>query len=134
MEGGQDKATAAARHLEALRLRQRGLPYDEIAARIGYANRSVAYKAVMKALTGQMREPAEQVRELEIDRLDGMLLALQEKIASGDTRAIDTGLRIMERRARLLGLDAPQSIDVTSKGEGLVTRIEIAPVHEPTAE
>lgn len=131
---GHGRAASAARHLEALKLRQRGLTYGEIAERIGYANSSVAYKAVMLELKRQMREPAEQVRELEIDRLDRMLLALQPKIDAGDTRAIDTALRIMERRARLLGLDAPQSIDVTSKGDALITRIEIAPVNDPAAE
>ena len=131
---GQGKAAIAARHLEALRLRQRGLTYDAIAERIGYANSSVAYKAVMLELKRQMKEPAEQVRELEIERLDRMLLALQPKIDAADTRAIDTALRLMERRARLLGLDAPQSIDVTSKGDALITRIEIAPVHDPNAE
>jgi hypothetical protein len=33
------------------------------------------------------------------------------KALNGDVRAVDSVLRIMERRAKLLGLDAPTKID-----------------------
>jgi hypothetical protein len=54
-----------------------------------------------------MAEAAEDVRELETQRLDAMLFALRTKIKQGDVRAIDTAIRIADRRAKLLGLDAP---------------------------
>jgi hypothetical protein len=47
------------------------------------------------------------VRELELTRLDAMLLPLWRRVQAGEEKAIDRALRIMERRARLLGLDAP---------------------------
>jgi len=49
-------------------------------------------------------EPLEQVRQLELMRLDRLLLAIPKAI-SGDLAAIDRCLAIGARRARLLGLD-----------------------------
>lgn len=126
-----DQLTAQERQLKALELRRTGMQYALIAEALGYADPAGAFKAAMSALKRATKEPADAVREMELARLDGMLHALQDKIAAADTRAIDTALRIMDRRARFLGLDAPQSIDVTTKGEPFVTRIEIAPAPKP---
>lgn len=40
-----------------------------------------------------------------------MTQKLQRRINAGDDKAIGCALRIMERRAKLLGLDAPLEID-----------------------
>jgi len=45
---------------------------------------------------------------LEALRLDQMQAALWQRATDGEVRAIDRILRIMERRARLLGLDEPE--------------------------
>ncbi len=47
-------------------------------------------------------------------RLDRLQEALWPKAISGDTRAADVVLRIMNRRARMLGIDAPARIDITA--------------------
>ena len=59
----------------------------------------------------------EDVRELEVQRLDELLLSIWPQARKGNHGAVDRVLRIMERRARLLGLDAPTRADVTSGGE-----------------
>lgn len=63
--------------------------------------------------------PAEKaLRELELDRLDRYLLAA-ETIAHEATdpkdkmAALDRAMKVQERRAKLLGLDAPERHDVT---------------------
>ena len=104
----QDQSIRAhERQLQALELRKAGASYEAIAERLGYADRSGAYRAVKAALTLTLREPAEELRSLEAERLDGMLLPLWRRVQAGDEKAIDRALHIMERRARLLGLDAP---------------------------
>ena len=50
---------------------------------------------------------------LEMARLDRMLFILEPKIVEGDIKAIDCALRIMERRAKYLGLDAPEKLALT---------------------
>jgi len=52
-------------------------------------------------------ETAEEIRRLELERLDAMLFAIGPEVRKGSYGAIDRALKIMERRARLLGLDAP---------------------------
>ena len=47
-----------------------------------------------------------------------MLLALWRRVQNGDERAIDRVLRIMERRAKLLGLDAAAKTEHTGKEGG----------------
>jgi hypothetical protein len=96
---------AHERHLQALELRKAGVTYEVIAGQLGYANASGARKAVVSALKATLREPAAELRELELARLDAMLLPLWRRVQAGDEKAIDRALRIMERRARLLGLD-----------------------------
>jgi hypothetical protein len=60
-----------------------------------------------------LQEPADEVRQLELLRLDRYLSAIAEKVDSGDLKAIDRALKIMERRSKLLGLDAPQKVAPT---------------------
>jgi hypothetical protein len=96
---------AHERHLQALELRKAGVTYEVIAGQLGYANASGARKAVVSALKATLREPAAEVRELELARLDAMLLPLWRRVQAGDEKVVDRALRIMERRARLLGLD-----------------------------
>lgn len=100
------------RTLEALKLRQAGYTYDEIAARTGYKSKGAAFKAVSRGLKITLREPANQVRELEIGRLDAMIKALWPNAERGNLGAVDRVLKIMERRAKLLGLDSAQEITI----------------------
>ena len=60
------RVQALERHMEALRLRILGEPYDAIAQQLGFASRSGAHRAVMSALTKTLREPAEELRTLEL--------------------------------------------------------------------
>lgn len=57
----------------------------------------------------------------QVARLDRMLTSLWDKVRQGNERAIDTALRVEERRAKLLGLDAVvrNAVDVTSGGEAV---------------
>ena len=126
--------TTAERDAEAARLRVRGLGSTEIGKQLGMS-RQAATMAVKRALTEVVREPAEQVRALELDRLDllyrtalGVMAKSHPMVQNGrvvrdqdgrpveDPRprlaAIDRLLRIQERRSRLLGLDAPTKTDV----------------------
>jgi len=110
---------AAERQRQALELRKTGQTYDAIAQALGYRNPSCAYRAIERALKKTLQQPADSVRQLEIARLDAMLHALWGRALGSKTRPpnpliVDRILRLMERRARLLGLDAPVKTDVTS--------------------
>jgi len=72
-------------------------------------------------------EPAEQVRKAELGRLDRLLMAHWPAAVDGDAKATQTVLQIMDRRARYLGLDAPQRIDLTAWIRDMAEREGIDP-------
>jgi len=104
---------AAERQARALELRKAGATFQQIADQLGYANRAAARNAVMRALQSIIGEPAQELRQLELERLDAMMLGLWPRARKGDEAAVDRVLKIMERRAKLLGLDTPARTDVT---------------------
>lgn len=115
-------AEAAARQAKALRLRRDGMSYEQIASRLGYADRSSAHKAVKSAIAEITKEPAADVKALELRRLDDLyfdaLRARRKAIACGDIEAqlkADTvALKVSERRSKLEGLDAPTKVQDVS--------------------
>ncbi len=94
---------------EALELRRAGHTYAAIGEQLGLS-KTMAFKLVRQGMEeGRIAigEAADQLRAEELSRLDGMLSAVWPKAAKGDLAAVDRVLKIGERRARLLGLDAP---------------------------
>src|SRR5690606_34877588 len=120
MRGKTKTIKAHDRMLAALELRKQGLTYRQIAAQTGYKSAQAAHKAVMTALQRTTQEPADEVRKLELERLDALLFGVWEAAINGDDKAVNNALRIMERRAQLLGLDAPVKIEVAAPNQGPV--------------
>lgn len=106
---------AIERQKQALDLRKAGATYDAIAKKLEYANGSGAEHAVKAALKATIQDSADDVRRMELERLDALLLQMWTQTQKGNLGAVDRVLRIMERRSKLLGLDAPtkQEIAVT---------------------
>ena len=105
---------ARVRGQQAIKLRMAGATLDDIAKQLDFKSTAGAYKSVMrelKATAQDMGEGIEAVRQLELKRLDQMLFPLWSQVLAGDVAATTTALRIQERRAALLGLDAPKQIE-----------------------
>lgn len=62
----------------------------------------------------QSPEDRQKWLTIEVEKLGQMEFALANDCRHGNQGAIDRALRIMERRARLLGLDAPTKIAPTT--------------------
>ena len=105
---------ARVRGQQAIKLRMAGATLDDIAKQLDFKSAAGAYKSVMrelKATAQDMGEGYEAVRQLELKRLDQMQFPLWPQVLAGDVAATTTALRIQERRAALLGLDAPKQIE-----------------------
>jgi len=106
-------AVTQARRVQALDLRLAGASYRQIAVVLGVGVKT-AWLDVNRALREYLTEPSDQVRAAEVARLERLFMAHWPKAISGDKEATYTVLAIMDRRARLLGLDAPKRIDITA--------------------
>jgi hypothetical protein len=96
----------------ALALRRAGGTYRAISDALNLSGPGRAWKLVDRALRDFIEEPAESVRALALARLDDMLLAIWPLARKGHLGAVDRVLKIEERRAKLLGLDAPVKSEV----------------------
>ena len=65
----------------------------------------------------------QQIRDLDLAELDALQAALRLSARSGDTQSIALSVKIMERRAQLLGLDAPQQL--THRGDLVISEVII---------
>lgn len=115
--------TALDRQRQALELRKSGLTFEAIAAQLDYKHASGAAFAVASALKKTLQEPADSVRMIELARLDAMLAGLWKLATHGDTYAVDRVLKIMDRRAAYLGLDAPKEVKVAHEMEVFAGRV-----------
>jgi hypothetical protein len=99
------------KEIRVLELRRVGLTWQRIADEVGYADHTGAYAAYKRAIKRTMQQPADELREQELDRIDRLQVAIWPNAMKGDTRAILTIIRLMERRAKLTGLDMPIKIE-----------------------
>lgn len=125
------------RDAEAAELRANGATYQQIADQLGYTDRSNARHGVQRALADTIREPADEVRQIQLAQLDRLtrealkvlerthVTVSQGRVIKDDEgkpleddapvlNAIDRLLKIAERRSKLLGLDAPSKVEVLS--------------------
>src|ERR1017187_5962990 len=133
---------------ETLKLRSKGWTYRQIANHMGIEP-STAFYRCQRALAEIPAETADEYRRLELEKLDAQEQKANEVLArehvfvsqggkvvyDGPEKLLDSGpilqaintlLKIGERRSRLLGLDAPvkQSVEViTYDGNSIEARV-----------
>ncbi len=113
----------------ALALRMAGTPYPDIAAELGIReDTAIGYvREQVERLRGEEVRRVDVARELELARLDAMQARVWPRAVEGDTRAALTVLKIMDRRAKLLGLDAPVKVDVEHRIPDLTAQYGVDP-------
>ena len=138
----------ATRRVYVLNLRKAGMTYAEIAAatlrKFGeeqlpsgwderYAHKDV--KRELDKLQAEIAESVDDIRQMELERLNDLLKGLWPQVAKSNPKlpAVDRVLRVMDRRAKLMGLDAPTKSEITGEdGNALTIRVEY--VEAPTTE
>lgn len=103
----RNRPLAAWRKARAVELAIAGRTYEQIAAEVGYANRGTAYKVVQKALRSRTVAAVDELRSLEVDRLDALQASLWPDAMAGDVPAVSACAKIVTQRCRLLGLFEP---------------------------
>ena len=112
------------RKLRALDLRRAGLSYRQIGEELNVSY-NTAHRDVRQALEALLEvehDKADEVRRIELQRLDELWRGLWPDATDGDPAAVRAALSLMERRAKVLGLDAPAK----TEHSGNVSFIELA--------
>lgn len=139
-------ARRAADRKEIVRLYlTEGLNQHEVAARVGISQEQVSYdlRAVAREWQRQAVADVDAARGAELAKLAQLEAEYwdawrtqTDKDESRRPAYLDGVLKCIERRCKLLGIDAPQKLDVTSKGQqvsGLVTAVNYREAIAPLA-
>jgi hypothetical protein len=106
----------AERYRRVVDLKKAGLTYDQIAAEVGYADRSGAKHALDAALERWGTDSVGSLRMVQNEQLDDLWRRVFAAIAQGDLTQIDRALKILKRRADLWGMDAPRQHEIAGPG------------------
>jgi hypothetical protein len=103
---------------EWLRLRARGWSYAEVAKHAGVPTARV-YQRLEKVIQDVYREPLAAAVALDQMRLDRQLRHIEDDLDNADSTHERIQLRnqqlaLLERRAKLLGLDAPKEVNMSA--------------------
>lgn len=110
---------------KALTLRMAGANLQQVAEQCGYSHPSGAHQAIMRALRTILPEQTrEEGRRMELAKLDRLEMSNWSAALQGDDRAAAVILRCIDTRIRMLGLAAPQQVDLRVR-EGEPVRVEI---------
>lgn len=147
-------AEVAARRQRGINLRKAGKSWAEIAVELGHDSAATAFNDVKRARDANrssLKETVEDERQTDLERLDGMLAEAWRVMESnhlavsggnvvmvgpeGDESpllddgpkldAIRTLLRVLERRAKLLGTDAPTRVEAEGELRVVVEGVDV---------
>jgi len=127
----EEKRAAMARERMALELRLGGNTLAQCAELMGITSEygvQIVAALIRRALQRDIKEwTIEETRELEAARLDKLVEACWPAVLASAPKAIEIVLKIMERRAWLLGLDMPKQINL---GGGTLTAKDLEQLRE----
>lgn len=120
--------------IKCLEYRKAGLSYHEILAQpdVPYKSHTSVYRAVMRCLDRMQEEPTRKVRLLELARIDGLLKVWWPRAVGSDIdgakrepdlNAAKYVLELLQRRHRMLGVDAPLKVDLTGMVQELAAAL-----------
>ena len=116
-----NRSSTTASKIRVLELFDQGLSKAEIARQIGYRNRTQASRMVdrimQEELVGAGRD---RLRRIHFGRLEGMWVSVESEVIKDDGTPVDerkvaAALKILEREARLTGIDGPAAVE-TGRG------------------
>jgi len=108
----QAEVDARLREARVFELRIQGFTFEQIASKVGFGGPSGAWQAYQRVREQMIFEPLEELRQLELMRLDALQHALWDRAIEGDLPSANCVLKIMDLRAKLVGLYMPEKVEV----------------------
>lgn len=123
----QQAADTEHRRKQAVALRLGGAPWQAISDQLGYSGPAAACKDVGRALAAsaqELRQGADQLRTLQHQRYERLLMAVWPQAVQGDLRANERAERLINRISELHGLNAPIQHEVITV-DAVTARIRV---------
>jgi uncharacterized protein YerC len=129
--GARSDGTQRAKALSAVERRAQifeyvkaGSSYRDIGRKFGVSHVTIArdVRRTLQALHRTAIHDLDLYRQIELVRLDQLLQGIWLDAVAGNPGAVTLALRILERRARLLGLDAPTKIDIEARVRAIASQ------------
>ncbi|MFJ2279237.1 hypothetical protein ACIOEZ_34375 [Streptomyces sp. NPDC087866] len=123
-------AVTAERRANLIKLRRAGVRFeDPRILELGYASRGAATKDFVRALEERRDEQAAEAsvyRQEATERIEALIEAHWEAATSGeDPKSAELVLKLMDRQAKLNGLDMPVQTELSGPGGGA---LQVGPV------
>src|SRR5699024_12883913 len=93
-----------------------GLSYEKIGDELGISA-SAAWNLVNRTISETRNYAVDQLRQVENARLDRATTAIWNKVLEGDLKAVDSYLKIADRRGKANGLAAPTKVAMAGTGK-----------------
>jgi len=126
--GSRRRVRAADRRSRVYAMKLGGLSFHEIGEKLNVSKQAAyaAFWQVMREVNALTNGNAAEARKLEVERCDALLAGLWERARLGSHDAANACVRILDRRARYLGLDAPiKTASTTPDGEPVHHTLEV---------
>jgi len=112
-------------HIEVkvIELLDQGFTKAQIAREIGYRNRSQGYRMIDRIMKRDLITAGrDRLRLLHFERLEGMYASLEPEVVKDDGTPVDAkmvaaAIKILEREARMTGIDGPAAKQDDEYGE-----------------
>lgn len=117
------RAAAKLREMKTLDMRAAGHSFASIAAELGYSDKSAAKKAYDRALASEWDARSETRTKLRTEqnlRLNALLRAVWPSAMLGDDKMVDQARKLLERQAKLNGLDEPIRVHVEDEMDSMI--------------
>lgn len=115
------------RRRKVVQLRLAGVQFEEIGRRLAddYASDSPNLGALARVDWQRAREKSrrltedsvEELRAVEVERLEMLLSGVWKNALKGDTKSADTAARLIERLCKLKGLEPPTQVQLNTRIE-----------------
>lgn len=112
LDGLAESQAQLERDSQVFELRVQGFTFEQIAKEVGFSGPSGAWQAYQRMKEQMIFEPLEELRQLELMRLDAVQHSLWDRAINGDLPAANCVLKIMDLRAKLVGLYKPERVEV----------------------
>ena len=113
----------ADRNRDIINDRINGLTYRQLGAKYEISH-TAAHEIVRGYTDNAIKPAAEELVQLEIDRHERLLNALEPKIEAGDVKAIEAAVKVSMSYRKLIGVDAATKVEVEHTATAAVTELQ----------